>query len=256
MKVSLLTFQRVLFIILIGLILVFFGILLFINFTGRYQSINDGVSGNDTPVTTTEEPTVATDTPSASETTIKSSVLLDVDFTSQAPLSNWDTIHEETCEEASLLMVKYYINKASLPGSNEVDSELLSLVEWETAHGYSQDVTVKQLSDIAKLYYGIGNSLIIENPTVDSIKEQLSLGHSVILPAAGRLLDNPNFRNGGPVYHMLVVKGYNDTHFITNDPGTRKGNGFVYTYENLMNAIHDWDPTNILNGRRAVLVLY
>ena len=47
-------------------------------------------------------------------------------------------------------------------------------------------------------------------------------GVPVLLPAAGRLLRNPYFSGQGPLYHMLVVKGYTrDGKIITDDPGTR-----------------------------------
>jgi len=87
-----------------------------------------------------------------------------------------------------------------------------------------------------------------------NIKKEIAAGHPVIVPAAGKVLPNPNFTNGGPNYHMLLIIGYDQTDFITNDPGTRNGKNFRYTYDGLINAIHDWNPNNILDGRKAVLV--
>ena len=65
---------------------------------------------------------------------------------------------------------------------------------------------------------------------------------------------NPNFKDGGPNYHMLVVTGYDATGFVTNDPGTRLGQNFHYDYAGFDYAIHDWDATNIQNGGRDMLV--
>ncbi|MBI4122698.1 MAG: hypothetical protein HY462_01740, partial [Parcubacteria group bacterium] len=36
------------------------------------------------------------------------------------------------------------------------------------------------------------------------------------------------------------IRGYTPTQFITNDPGTKRGEEFVYPYNTLINAIHDW----------------
>lgn len=180
--------------------------------------------------------------------------LLNVPFTSQAPLANWDATHEETCEEASLLMVKHYIKGTTFGSTNQADSELLDLVAWEEANGYKIDVTTTELSQIAKSKYGLSTGRVKKNATIDDIKREIANGHPVIVGAAGKVLPNPNFRNGGPNYHMLVVKGYDKDGFITNDPGTRLGNNFRYTFDAFYNAIHDWDPNNILNGGKNYLV--
>jgi uncharacterized protein YvpB len=185
---------------------------------------------------------------------IKDEVSLEVPFVVQAPFGVWDEIHDDTCEEASLMMAYYFLMNKALPDLTAVDQELIGLVSWQTARGYKYDVTLAELVEIARGYYNLEGAKIISNPTVADLKLQLSLGRPVIVPAAGKLLPNPNFRGDGPNYHMLVIKGYDRTHFVTNDPGTRNGNSFRYRYEDLMNALHDYDPVNMLNGRRAVLV--
>lgn len=177
-----------------------------------------------------------------------------VPFTVQAPNANWDAAHEETCEEASLMMVKNYIQKTSFGSPESTDNDLLALVAFEEENGYKVDVTVKELSEIAKKYYGMKSGRVVKNFTITDIKREIALGHPVIIPAAGKLLANPNFRDGGPKYHMLVIKGYDKDGFITNDPGTRKGEGFRYTFDTLFNAIHDWNESDILQGQKAFLV--
>jgi hypothetical protein len=77
----------------------------------------------------------------------------------------------------------------------------------------------------------------------------------VYVVADGKVLPNPHFRNGGPVYHALIIRGYTEDSFITNDPGTQFGKNFVYKYHELMNAIHDWNDGDVPNGRSAVLVV-
>ena len=92
--------------------------------------------------------------------------------------------------------------------------------------------------------------------TIEDIKREVAAGHPVILPAAGRLLPNPNFRQPGPIYHALIVKGYmRDGRIITNDPGTRNGKDFLYKPEALMNALHEWNSEDILLGSPAMIVV-
>lgn len=192
--------------------------------------------------------------PTETEVVIKNKYSLDVPFIVQAPFANWDARHEESCEEASLIMVKYFKDGTRVKNLNAGDQDLNKLLDWEDANSYKVDVTLKELSQIAKDYYGMKTGRIIKNPSVNDLKKEITQGRPIIVPAAGKILPNPSFRNGGPKYHMLVIKGYDEKEFITNDPGTRNGDGFRYTYDGLMNAIHDWNQQDIMLGQRAVLV--
>ena len=78
----------------------------------------------------------------------------------------------------------------------------------------------------------------------------------MVVPLAGRDIGNPNFTPPGPVYHMLVVKGYDAQNFITNDVGTRKGDSYVYKKNVIMKNMHDWNAKDIHLGAKRVLVLY
>lgn len=205
----------------------------------------------------TNQNTDTTDTPStnvvSSEPKTTSSVLIKMPFLVQAPFANWDALHEDACEESSLIMVYHYYNKTKIDSSQQGEDEIQKIIEYETKNGYGQSITLSELAIIARKYYNMNSSRIV-NASKETIITELNNGKPVIVPAAGKLLDNPNFKNGGPNYHMLVIKGYDKNGFITNDPGTRKGEGFRYTYENLLNAIHDWDPVNIQNGEKYILV--
>lgn len=205
---------------------------------------------------------VAINTNSSSRTNINtntstpkspSSVLIQMPFLSQAPFANWDALHEDACEEASLIMVYHYYNKSTIGGAQQGEDEIQKLIEFEVTNNYGQSITLSELSNIANKYYNMSSGRIL-NADRETIIKQLDTGKPVIIPAAGKLLLNPNFKNGGPNYHMLVIKGYDKSGFITNDPGTKKGEGFRYSYDNLLESIHDWDPNNILNGEKKVLV--
>jgi len=202
-------------------------------------------------------------TPTVKQTTqIPSRFLLDMAFAQQAPFGNWDAVHEETCEEASMIMADKYFKYQPL-NEQIMEQELQKLLAWENDRGYKVDLTAQQTVDILKEYFGL-TARFSSNVTVDQIKYELSQGKPIIVPAAGQALGNPNFKAPGPIYHMLVIKGYNDTQFITNDPGTRKGNSYVYSYNALLNAIHDWNPdlavpsmtpANMLKGAKVMVVV-
>lgn len=180
--------------------------------------------------------------------------IIKVPFTTQAPLVNWDETHEEACEEASLIMVKHFLRNTNIESPESADKEILDLIHFEEQNNYQPDVTTTELNEIARKYYGINSGRVQQNISIDDIKREVAAGKPVIVPAAGKILPNPNFRNGGPVYHMLVIRGYDADGFTTNDPGTRKGEYFRYSFEELYNAIHDWDPDDIMAGGKNMLV--
>jgi hypothetical protein len=73
--------------------------------------------------------------------------------------------------------------------------------------------------------------------------------------ADGKALPNPHYRNGGPAYHALIIRGYDSTQFITNDPGTQFGENYKYNFDDLMNSIHDWNDGDVKNGKIVVMVV-
>ena len=162
-------------------------------------------------------------------------------FASQAPYAVWDELHQEACEEASMIMAAKYFNNESL-NAHIMEQEILDLSKWEGDNGFKVDVTAQETVTVLKDYFGLTGELMIP-VTVEKIKQALVAGQLVIVPAAGRELGNPYFTAPGPIYHMLVIKGYDDKRgeFITNDPGTKRGADYRYQYQTLMNAIADWD---------------
>ena len=191
------------------------------------------------------------------EPKIPAKILMDVPFTSQAPYAKWDVYHEEACEEASLIMVKYFLDKKKLTPQIAED-EIQKMIKFEIKnYGDYQDSNAQQIEKLAKDFYGIDNLKVIYDFSQENIKKYLAQGRPIIVPAAGRLLGNPNYTPPGPLYHNLVLIGYDGNTIITNDAGTKKGAGYEYKLENLYNAIHDFPgrPEDILKGRKAMLVL-
>ncbi|OGF31595.1 hypothetical protein A2533_00100 [Candidatus Falkowbacteria bacterium RIFOXYD2_FULL_35_9] len=161
-----------------------------------------------------------------------------VAFASQAPYANWDLPYQEACEEASLINADKFFTHSDLTPAI-MDEEIKKLVEWENTNlGLYSDTNINEVEKIAREYFGF-NTEIIVNVSVDSIKKYLAEGKLIIAPFAGRELGNPNFTAPGPLYHMLVITGYDRNQFITNDVGTRKGENYKYKYQTLIDAIYD-----------------
>ncbi|MBD3251919.1 hypothetical protein GF380_05740 [Candidatus Uhrbacteria bacterium] len=187
---------------------------------------------------------------------IAAEALLAVPFMSQAPHANWELPYQEACEEASVLMVAgYYRGERGAYTADTADELLLDLLNFAERKGYSVDTTAEETAEIVEAYYADLEAEVVPFKNADQIKRYLQEGYPVIVPADGKALPNPNFRNGGPRYHMLVIRGYTEDRFITNDPGTRNGETFLYTYDGLLNAIHDWNNGDVPNGDPVLLIL-
>ncbi|MDP2736735.1 MAG: C39 family peptidase [bacterium] len=215
------------------------------------EPTNEPANNNDNQNTNTKPSQPEPTNPSASAINLK------VPFTSQAPFSDWSMPFKEACEEASLLMVDYFYRGKTFTQQIAKD-EILKMVAWLDEHYDGRvDLTAAETAAVAKDYLGYKKVEVIDNPTIEQIKAHLNQQRPVIVPAAGRDLGNPNFTAPGPIYHMLVIKGYTATKFITNDPGTRNGADYVYTYQTLMDSIHDWNyGAEIRQGAKRVIVVY
>jgi hypothetical protein len=191
------------------------------------------------------------------EDKIPDKVFIKVPFTSQAPFAIWDEKHEEACEEASLIMIKYYLDKKAL-NKDIAEKEIQDMIKFEIKkYGDYKDSDAGETMKLADDFYGIKNLKVIYNFKAEDIKKYLAKNNPIIIPAAGRELGNPNFTAPGPLYHNLVLVGYEGNTIITNDPGTRKGEGYKYDVEVLYKAIHDFPgrPRDILNGRKAMIII-
>lgn len=172
---------------------------------------------------------------------LPATLLLAVPFTDQAPTGKWD--RNEDCEEASITMANAYLNgnrDDKLPPA--VAQEYInSLKRWEEANiGYNADTGAYATSRMAEGTFGITVQQI-KNYTETDLKKELAKNHVILLPINARLLGNPAYAESGPTYHMIVVRGYNASEFIVNDPGTEQGNGMVYSFETLKKSAADWN---------------
>jgi hypothetical protein len=195
------------------------------------------------------------------ESGIPSKHLIKTAFIPQAPEKNWDQPWQDACEEASLLTVKYYYSNET-PSIPELVNKYQQIFSYESDNGLSHDINISSMSTISSKYLGL-TPKIIDNPTIDDIKKEISHDIPVIITANGKTLyqENKNFREGGPWYHSLVILGYDDNlqKFIVHDVGTQHGAYFKYSYDLLLDSIHDFPESghkeDIESGSKRVLVL-
>ncbi len=193
-------------------------------------------------------------------TEMPAEINLDVPFFPQAPDADWSMPWQEACEEAASVLAYYYVSDQTLD-KETFKEEVLALVEWQKEHfgGYEHS-NIEQTAMMIKSHFLEPSStsvdmVLIEEPSVKELKEFIADGYVVIAPFAGRQLGNPFYTGEGPLYHMMVIKGYDKEHFITNDVGTKRGENFIYSYETIMSAMHEWHETDIGLGAKKVIIL-
>jgi len=179
--------------------------------------------------------------PNPHEQQIKQEINLKIPFTIQSPDQKWDEVYKEGCEEASILMVYSFLRDRSIT-VNSAMKDIGDMIKLQNEiFGGQYNLSASTTAYLANKFFGL-DSQIVQLKSIEDIKSILSNGDPLILPTLGRELKNPNFKVPGPIYHMLVVKGYTkDGVIITNDPGTRKGKDYTYNQNILFNAIGDWD---------------
>jgi hypothetical protein len=195
---------------------------------------------------------------------IPNTLLLPVPFTPQAPTTNWDTLHNEGCEEASAIMAEAYYHYNDNNNSNGqlkpdyVENQITKLTKWQDDHfGYHLDVTSAETAEMMEQVYGLKTRLI-DNFTADVLKKELAQNHLVIISEYGRALNNPFYKRPGPIHHMLLVKGYDNDQFITNDSGTKRGLNYFYDFKTLYDATADWahELKNVDSNKKIAIVVW
>ena len=186
-------------------------------------------------------------------------LVLPVPFQPQAPFGDWRDPWEDTCEEASLVLANRFARSIATISREEMRDEILELVAYQNkTYGDYRDSDAERTAEIGRKVYGM-KAEVREVTQAQDVVEALRLGDLVIAPMAGRELYNPYFRPPGPWYHMLVIRGFDHTtrEFITNDVGTRRGEGYRYSYEVIVKALHDFpgERERMDEGKKAVLVV-
>ena len=217
----------------------------------NFQDVEKNVKPSITP-TKTPNPTTPSEKPTPIATNTPPELNLDAPFYSQAPFGNWDFPWQEACEEASILLAANVYGQHNWTRA-QFNDQILQMVAWEKdKFGTYTDTTVAQTAQIVNDYLHL-KTITHENPTYEDVQAILQKGHFIVMFFAGKELKNPNFNNGGPTYHALLVKGYKaGQKIITNDVGTKNGANYVYSWSILQSAMHDFDIP-IDNGAKRIL---
>ena len=190
-------------------------------------------------------------------------ILLQVPYTTQAPLKNWAQ-HQESCEEATIIMLAAYWkgSKAVVMNPQSADTQIATLVRWQVQHwGSEDDLTDQRMGELAKEYYGYGYEIVPNDPQV--IREQLAAGRPLIAEVRTHGLGNTRYpgyyshyeQRGWSVPHFVLIIGYDSTGVWLNDPGTSWGRGYHLSYKQLTHAIDDLNQNYpALNNGQVLLV--
>jgi len=169
-------------------------------------------------------------------------ILIDVPFTSQAPLGQWsDQRQQDGCEEAVVAMAMAWVgNEKNITKENwRLRILILSNFEFKK-YGEYRDVSLADLQNwLFKDYFNYKKTELKPVETATDIIKELEKGRIVLTPMDGRSLKNPNFTAPGPERHMILIKGYDyqTQEFITDDPGTRRGQSYRYPAKIILQAI-------------------
>lgn len=206
------------------------------------------VATTNTAASTVDMPTAASLAPVRTTqdffATLKDSVKQSVPFTVQAPCAQWDDPrYQDACEEASMLMAHAWMSNTGAIAKSDAEAEMERMFAAQQKL-FGDDVVDTSAEDTAAFFtsYFQRDVEVVRDTTLENMYRMLAEGAIIIVPTNGRALGNPNFTNGGPDRHMLVVIGYDKKarEFITNDPGTRVGKGYRYKDTTLYNAIRDY----------------
>lgn len=180
-------------------------------------------------------------------------VLLSVPFAPQAPRGNWSQPYQDACEEAAVIMADRFIRGEGLT-VDEMDNEILRMIEWQRQkYGSHKDTNSAETAQLAEDYFSL-SSRVIYKVDVEDIRNELRTGRPVIVLVDGRKLGNPFYTFPGPEKHTLVIIGFDVEGFITNDPGTKRGDGYRYPADKLMGAMIDYDGRQAGTKGKAMVV--
>ena len=185
-------------------------------------------------------------------------ILLQVPFTTQAPLNDWGK-HQESCEAANLTMLFLYWNhdQSQVIDPRTADSYIRQIDGWKSQPDLNDTMT----GQLAQQRWGYTYRLLPNDPKV--IAQQLSAGRPLLAEVRTHGLGNSHYpgyanhyeQNGYSVPHFVTIIGYDSTGVWLNDPGISWGRGYHITYAQLTHAIDDLDQHHPSLSEGQVLLL-
>ena len=186
-------------------------------------------------------------------------VLLQVPFTTQAPLNNW-ALHQESCEAANLTMLYLYWNHDAsvVIDPHQADSYIHMIDSWKP----QPDLNDTLMGQMAQQHWGYEFRILPNTPQV--IAQQLAAGRPLLAEVRTHGLGNGHYpgyyshyeQQGWSVPHFVLIIGYDSTGVWLNDPGISWGRGYHISYAQLAHAIADLDQhhPNLAQGQVLLLV--
>jgi uncharacterized protein YvpB len=186
-------------------------------------------------------------------------VLLQVPYTTQAPLNNWAQ-HQESCEAANLTMlIAYWRHDMSVVIDPHVADALIKQIDgWKP----QSDLNDTMMGELAQQHWGYAYRMLPNSPQV--IAEQLAAGRPLLAEVRTHGLGNANYpgysthyeQQGWSVPHFVLIIGYDNSGVWLNDPGISRGRGYHISYAQLAHAIDDLDQhhPNLAQGQELLLI--
>lgn len=215
-------------------------------------------SSTPTPIPTPTKPHLTSPSQGEESKQLPRTINLAVPFLLQAPTHDWSQPYQDACEEAAAIMVDaYYRGRRERYYEQDGNKVILDLIAFEEKLlGKYKDTTAEETARLIREYFHYQTVVVREVTSTEVFKPMLAKGYPVIVPVHGKSLRNPYFRNGGPAYHMIVIKGYlPDGRWIVNDPGIGRGPDYLYSNEVLWNAMHDWNNGDVIHGKKMMIVV-
>jgi hypothetical protein len=176
---------------------------------------------------------------------------INVPYTSQAPAGNWSEPWGNACEETSIYMVSSFYANDPIKRDAAIKNIKNILAVKKQDFKVSKDESLQEISDLIKALGFPWTTKIVNNPTEEQLKQELSANRPIIVPVFAPTLGQTD----GADYHVMVLIGYDDATktFIVNDPGITNGQNRHFPYDTFMAAIHDLNQKDYQAGESAVL---
>ncbi len=185
--------------------------------------------------------------------------LLQVPYTTQAPLGNWAQ-HQESCEAANLTMIWRYWNRdPSVVIDPKTADDYIHMIDgWKP----QPDLNDTMMGELARQHWGY-DYRILPN-TQQTIAEQLAAGRPLLAEVRTHGLGNGHYpgyyshyeETGWSVPHFVTIIGYDSSGVWLNDAGITLGRGYHISYAQLAHAIDDLDQhhPNLAQGQVLLLI--
>ena len=186
-------------------------------------------------------------------------VLLQVPFTTQAPLNNWAQ-HQESCEAANLTMLWLYWNhdQSVVIDPHAADNFIHTIDSWKP----QPDLNDTMMGQLVQEHWGYSYRILPN--TQQDIEEQLAAGRPLLAEVRTHGLGNAHYpgysshyeQQGWSVPHFITIIGYDSSGVWLNDPGISWGRGYHISYAQLAHAIDDLDQhhPNLAQGQVLLLI--